>query len=234
SRPPGNGPMRHLIEHWGVKLVPLKDEESGKNLMAKAKIILMEQLDGNQLGLGIHQLAGNLGHFFTSQGIHSIMKKNQFLINKKKIRLSILAEPEIILQEKKEAIISVGAEIPYNSISWQQGGEVKNTHWKFAGLKVSFLLKKLNSRYELKYKTQFTRPSDGGIVGGNKESSVVSVKLNKPFKLFQIGLQTKNKQTSGMPWISNVPLLGSIFQSTSGNFNYKKIIGIIILKEYED
>ena len=232
SPSPGASLLKHLTDYWGVKLISLQSKNGGKNLLAKAKILLMERLDGGQIGLGLHQLTGDLGRFFRGDGIHSIVNKNKILLSKKKIRLSILAEPEIVLQAGKKAVISVGAEIPYNSTSWQQGKEVKNTHWKFAGLKISFLLKKLNSRYELEYATGFTRPSDKGVVGGNKEKSVVTVELNRPFKLFQIGLKTEDKDSSNMPWLSNIPLLGSIFKSQSSHINYKKISGIIILEEH--
>ena len=232
SPSPGPALLQHLTDYWGVKLISLKNENRGKNLLAKAKILLMERLDGGQLGLGLHHLTGNLGSLFTRNGLHSIIKKNKVLMSKRKIRLSILAEPEIVLRPGKKAVISVGAEIPYNSISWQQGSEVRNTHWKFAGLKITFLLKKSNAHYELEYTTQFTRPSDGGVVGGNKEKSTVAVKLNQPFKLFQIGLKTKDQNDTSMPWLSNIPLLGSVFTSQSSHVNYKKISGVIILEEH--
>lgn len=241
SRPPGAQVATYLKDRWGVTLMALDDKKARQgNLVAKFKIIQMERLDGEELGLGLDNLSGTLDDLFTG-GMEAFVRKNQILLQSRRVHISTLAEPEVLLIPGETAEISVGAEIPFSAPSSASKSAVgvmaleTATQWKFAGLKVKLQTKRIGyNSFELNYSTQFTRPpqSAQGAIGGSKERSSVAITLGHSLQLFQIGLQTTGKSTRGLPWAQDIPLLGHIFQSKSKQNNYKKISGVIILQRH--
>ena len=224
---PSKKVFEYIDEKLGVVFLPLS-RDFKKNLVAKMKIIQMERLDGHKWGWGLEQLNSPLGAFFLKDGLRQVMEKNQVFLQKQNVHFSVLAEPEILLVSGKTAEISVGAEIPFNASSSTQS-VVVGVKWKFSGLKVKLHLNKTGRRYELDFSCEFTDFVNSSV-RGNKESSTVVIDPGIPVKLFQIGLRTKAHQVSEMPWIADIPILGSIFKSKSRHENYKKIIGIILLE----
>lgn len=238
SHPPGTQVAAYLKEHWGVTLMALEGGLARGNLVAEVKIIQMERLDGKQWGWGLDSLAGSFDGLFTG-GVEAFIRKHQLFLQAQRVHVSTLAEPELILRPGKVVEISVGAEIPFKSGAGPEvTPQISTTQWKFAGLKVKLQAKRIGRGvFELDYQTQFTRPQHtsgaSGAIGGSKEQSTVALALGRPLQLFQIGLQTTGKNTTGIPLIQDIPLLGHLFQSKSKQDNYKKITGIIVLRRYE-
>ncbi len=232
SHPPSKEVIDELKNRFAIDFVALKDFKE-KNYLIKLKLIQIEKLDGEELNLGLDKISGNLGELF-HEGLLSIIEKNQFLLNKSKVHLSTLAEPETVIRLGQPAQIDVGAEISFPVAKNRADGVVQSTEWKFAGLRIKLDLNQLGDQFQVNFDTEFSRPVDNDSkISGSKEKSSLNLSLKKPIQLFQIGFKTDGENTSAMPWLSSIPILGEIFKSKSTQSNYKKISGVIILEEYE-
>lgn len=84
----------------------------------------------------------------------------------------------------------------------------------------------------LDYETEFSRPVEQAI-SGSKEISSVLLEVGVPMKIFQIGFQTTSKNRTGIPLISEIPILKHLFESKSDQKTYKQIYGYVVLEEVE-
>ena len=100
----------------------------------------------------------------------------------------MLAEPEVLIKPNINAKLELGSEIPFKQVR----EEDPFVDWKFAGLKVNFHITPIGKKLDLKYSTEFTKPSDTGV-SGSKEESNVRIRLNQPIKLFQISYDTNGR-----------------------------------------
>lgn len=232
SNPPSKDVIDHLIRKYYAHFIPSRSFLNKQNYLIKFKIIQIEKLNGEELGLGLDKLSGSLSDLFDF-GVTNIIKKNQIILSSKNVHVSTLAEPETIVRIGVPATIQVGADIPYSSMIKNNGVNQVITNWKFAGLKIKLTINQIGNKLKVKYQTEFTRPIDNhGKIGGNKESSEAMIKLSKPLQIFQIGFKTAGKNISGFPWLSEIPILGELFKSKSNQSNYKKISGIVILEKH--
>ncbi len=220
----------NLKERFFVKFIPLSPATENINYFAKIKIIQMEQLDGEEIDIGLHRLSSSVKDIFNN-GIRSLIDNNLILLESKNIDLSTLAEPETILRINSPATIEVGSSIPFKTQATDH--RVGTTQWYFAGLKVKLTLKSSSNKLAINYSTEITKP-DNQQVNGNKESSSAIIEINKPIKLFQIYFKTSNSIDRSIPFIGKIPLLGRLFSSKSTQNNYKKITGIIVIKKQAD
>ena len=103
-------------------------------------------------------------------------------------------------------------------------------------LDLSVLLKPHRKGFLLDYTIKFSSPSShsSGTFSGNREIGKAKIFLNKPLKLFEIGLKSKSKENNYFPWLKNIPLLGHFFENTTSINHYKKISAIILLKRLEE
>jgi Flp pilus assembly secretin CpaC len=215
-----------LTNNYFVHFISLKHTRPKKNYIVKLKLIQIEKTNGEELGFGLDKLSGSLGDFFT-KGVLGLISENQILLNTKKVHLSTLAEPEAIVSTGDKATFQVGSEIPYHTKG--RGGQT--TQWKFAGLKIDLQLELEQNRIKLSYESEFTRPTKEKSISGNKEKSVLYIPLGQPTQLFQIGFKTFSKSTSQLPIIEHIPILNQIFKSRSKSSTFKKISGLVIIKE---
>jgi len=232
SHPPSKETLEELKNRFSIDFVAIKDIKE-KNYLVKLKLIQIEKLDGEELNLGLDKISGNLGELF-HEGLISIIEKNQFLLNKTKVHLSTLAEPETVMRIGQPAEIDVGAEISFPTAKNKGDSVVQSTEWKFAGLRIKLDLNQSGDQFQVNFNTEFSRPVDNDTkISGSKEKSSLNLTLKKPIQLFQIGFKTDGENTSALPWLSAIPILGELFKSKSTQSNYKKISGVIILEEYE-
>ena len=228
SNPPSDNLKKYLEEHYYVQFISIKDQINFQNFRLKMKLVQLEQLSGQEINLGLAQLSGSLGELF-DDGLEGLLAKNQIILANKKIDISTLAQPEIIMRTEIPAQVQIGAEIPYS----QSNAQMISTEWKFAGLKIDLALKKVGKSLQLTYQTEFTRPEGDGNIVGNKESSSAMINLNTPIEIFQIAFKTIGKEVNSMPLLGSIPILGELFKSKSDQINYKKISGIILLEQHE-
>lgn len=191
----------------------------------------MEQMDGEELRLGLEQLSATLGDLIKVP-LNIIVEKNNVLLAQKKVQMSTLAEPLGLIRPGSPAEFKIGAEVPYSTAS-KDG--VSMTQWQFAGLSVKVLMENMGDKIMITYETELTKPSaeSNGAISGNKEKSSIVIDLDSPTKMFQISLKTDAKSTDQLPFLNRIPLLGELFKSKSTQSNYKMITGIIEVKTHE-
>jgi len=231
---PSESLKKYLNDKYKLALIQKNNQQYKKNYRLKIKLIQLEQLDGEDLRLGLEQISGSLSDFL-SIPLEKIVQKNQVLLSQKKVRLSTLAEPVSLVRAQSPAEMQIGADIPFKNIN---ANNVQSTDWKFAGLKVKVVLENFGDKLKINYETELTQPNSDasgvGSIGGNKEKSSVIIGLKSAVKIFQISLKTEGKSTDQMPFLNAVPILGELFKSKSNQSNYKTITGIIEVDENEE
>lgn len=218
--------IKSLEEEFEVEFIPLKGAETLQNYRVHLKLVQFEQLDGKELSLGMSQLNISLKELFKTD-FNTILDQNRVILGQNKVKLSTLAQPETIIQSGKEAMIRIGSEIPYQSVS-QLGTQ---TDWKFAGLEINLKIQRFGNFLQVDYETGFTRPEQGQLVSGNQERSTLVVPLNEAVNLFQVTFQTSGTQDQQIPLLGDIPILGRLFQSHNQQKNYKNITGVIYLEK---
>ncbi len=202
------------------------------NYWFKLKVIQIEQLDGEEIKLGLDALSTSI-HDLIKLPMMTIVEKNAVLINQKKISISTLAEPSGIIRSGESSLFQIGAEIPYQSKDNAQSSVT--TQWQFAGLKIKLHLENIGKKLKLKYETELTKPNQesSGSIGGSKTQSSVIIDLENPVVLFEMLIKTTSDEVSQFPILSQIPILGEIFKSKSKQNNYKKISALIEVTEQE-
>ena len=228
----GESFKKFMQSQFAIDWVITDTMKSTSNYWFKLKIIQIEQLDGQEIKLGLDSLSTSI-HDLLKSPMMDIIEKNSILINQKKISLSTLAEPSGIIRPGEASVFQIGAEIPYKSKDNSQAS--MTTQWHFAGLKIKINLESLGNKMKLQYETELTKPTQEteGAIGGSKTQSSVIVNLDKPIVLFEIMIKTTSDDTSQFPLLSQIPILGEIFKSKSKQNNYKKISALLELSEQE-
>jgi hypothetical protein len=231
---PSDSLKKYLMEKYKINFVQKNNQQFQNNYHFKLKLIQLEQLDGEDLRLGLEQISGSLGDFLTIP-LDKIVQKNQVLLAQKKVRMSTLAEPQSVIRALTPAELQIGADIPFKNLN---SNNVQSTDWKFAGLKIKMILENYGDKLKINFETELTQPiSDtNGMtsIGGNKEKSSVIISLKTATKIFQISLKTEGKSTDQMPFLNAIPLLGELFKSKSDQSNFKTISGIIEVEENDE
>lgn len=206
-----------------LHLISTKNYKEGQNLVIFLKLFQIEKLNGENIDLGLSQLESDLNSFFTHD-FNSILGRNQIILKKHNLHLSVLVDHRIITQYGKKAILSFGRETLY------QEGNTDNlvSKWQFSGLKIETLLTQKGKGLRANYSTELTTPMDSGQgKGGSKTSSAVFLIPEKTQELFEVSMKTFNKESHFFPYLNKIPLLGNLFISKSVSNNYKKIVALI-------
>jgi hypothetical protein len=223
---------RYLQNQFAIDWVTTDAVKSLSNYWFKLKIIQIEQLDGEEIKLGLDALSTSI-HDLIKLPMMTIIEKNSVLINQKKISLSTLAEPSGIIRSGEPSLFQIGAEIPYQSKDNAQAN--MTTQWNFAGLRIKLKLENFGKKIKLAYETELTKPTKDseGAIGGSKSQSSVIINVDKPIVLFELMIKTTSDDVSQFPLLSQIPILGEIFKSKSKQNNYKKISALLELTEQE-
>lgn len=231
---PSESLKKYLNEKYKVSFIEHNNQKLRNNYTFRLKLIQLEQLDGEELRLGLEQLSASLGELLLLP-INKIVEKNLVLLSQKKVQMNTLAEPSGVIRPMSPAEFQIGAEVPYTTTS--KDGVSTHTQWQFAGLKVKVLLENYGDKVKITYETELTKPaldsSQAGSISGNKEKSSIVIDLSKPTQLFQISLKTDALGVDQMPFLNRIPLLGELFKSKSSQNNYKMITGLIEVKQNE-
>jgi hypothetical protein len=223
---------KYLSDKYRVMFIEHNNQKFRSNYSFKMKLIQMEQMDGEELRLGLEQLSASLGDLI-SIPLNKIVEKNAVLLAQKKVQMNTLAEPIGLIRPMSPAEFQIGADVPYTTTG--KDGYITQTQWQFAGLKIKITMENIGDKVQINYETELTKPSSetNGSISGNKEKSSVVIDLNSPTQIFQISLKTEAKGVDQMPFINRIPLLGELFKSKSSQNNYKMITGIIEVKIHE-
>lgn len=220
---------KHFEETYGVRFLKNQFNSPRKNFRLKFKIIQIENIQGEEIKLGLDQITGQLGDLFNI-GLKAMLYKNPFSINQKDYSFSTLASPEVTLGVNESSTVEIGQEIPFETNSPNNG---KSINWKFAGLKILVKLVEISDYFKLEYESELSNGEVNSSIRGNKGKSTVALEINSPLELFRIELKTFSKNTDQMPFISKIPIIGEIFKSKSEKETHKRISGVIVLEEVE-
>jgi len=81
---PGETLKKYLSEKYKVTLVQKNNQQFRKNYQLKLKLIQLEQMDGEDLRLGLEQMSGSLAEFMHIP-LEKIIQKNQVLLAQKNV-----------------------------------------------------------------------------------------------------------------------------------------------------
>lgn len=232
---PSESLKKLLISKYNVRFQERNDQRLTKNYSFKLRLIQLEQLDGEELRLGLEHLSATLGDLLNLP-LRTVVEKNSVLLAQKKVKMNTLAEPQGLIRPLSPAEFQIGADVPYQSVN--SSGTVSTTQWQFAGLKIKIALENLGDKIKIDYETELTKPEIGSTgaqvsISGNKEKSSIVLDLKKATQMFQISLKTDAKGVDQMPFLNRIPLLGELFKSKSEQSNFKLITGIIEVEEHE-
>lgn len=217
--------LEEIKNNYFIAITPTKTKEQRKNLRIKLKLIQVEKLDGKNFSFGLDRLNANIMDLF-SNGIESLIEKNSIMLEQNKINVSMLAEPEAMIIEGQNSTFEIGSEIPFKAGS----ALAQNIQWKFAGIRVNIKLTPTDDAYQLDYETEFTTPKDGTI-SGNKNKATFFIGKDLSAEFFSIKFETISDETTQIPFIGEIPVMGNLFKSKSKSKNYKIITGYILLEE---
>jgi Flp pilus assembly secretin CpaC len=220
---------KYLKEELAINLIE-SNAELIKNYSIKFKFIQIEQLDGMDLNFGLSQIESNLKEII-NKPIINIIEKNSVLLKENHINISTLAEPTIVTMPKTPTTISLGSDTPFQTYDKEKN--TTSTSWHFSGLKINLQLLPIEDRVKMEYESELTKVSDENTSSGSKGKSSIIVKLNTPYRLFEVNMKTIGKNSEELPLISKFPILGELFKSKSNSENYKRIYAIIEVVENE-
>ena len=229
---PSESLKKYLKDKYRVMFIEHNNQKLRSNYTFKLKLIQLEQMDGEELRLGLEQLSASLGELI-SIPLNKIVEKNAVLLAQKKVQMNTLAEPVGLIRPMSPAEFQIGADVPF--VTTGKDGYVAQTQWQFAGLRVKITLENMGEKVKIIYETELTKPSadNNGAISGNKEKSSIVIDLSTPTQIFQISLKTEANGVDQMPFLNRIPLLGELFKSKSSQNNYKMITGIIEVKIHE-
>jgi len=224
--------VENLKSSFDIVFIPTTRPSEQVVFKVKLKLIQVEKLDGEELNWGLDKIQTQWQGVFDN-GLNSLISSNEIFLNQNNLIISTLAEPIAQITTSSPLKLQVGSDIPFTTKG--DGLYSSSTSWKFAGLKISLKLSEVKGKWVLDYHTEFTRPEgQGKAISGNKEKGRTYITLGETSSLFQIGFKTSGKSTSQMPWLSQVPILGNLFQSKSMQSNYKKVTGLIVITKQKD
>ncbi|GAB1440246.1 hypothetical protein MASR2M36_30280 [Providencia sp.] len=235
-----------LIEEW-IK----QQDKPNQQVQITAHIISSSRTALQELGLEWGMLAGSSNHnplnrynrYYSAPGqfAFNVLKLNDGLLElklnalEKENLLSIIASPRLVASHQKPASIQQGTEIPYVTSS------EKKTHVQFKdavlGMDVTPTIIR-NEKIEMNLKISHNSPDTALISGQNHHlaiskqeiSTSVTVKHNETLVLGGIFQQKKEKTATGLPFISQIPLLGSLFTNTAEHIDKRVLIVFITPK----
>lgn len=233
-----------LIEEWLKQLdVPKQQVQITAHIISSSRTALQE------LGLEWGMLSGSpnnsryqrYNRYDSSSGQFNLLRLGEGLLElklnalEKENLLSIIASPRLMASHNHPASIQQGSEIPYVTST------EKKTHVQFKdavlGMEVTPTLSR-GDHVELLLKISHNSPdkaittSDEHYLAINKQEIATSVTIrnNETLILGGIFQQKQEKTETGLPFLSNIPLLGKLFTNTGEHIDRRVLVVFITPK----
>ncbi len=225
--------ITRIQKKYSIQILPSSAIWNQSNLEVSLKIFQIERLDGKEIDFGLSKLNISIDHILKNN--YDTLKEKIISLNQSHYNVSTLSRPKVLINYNQELEVKIGAEIPF-TIKDTHG--VSNTTWKFAGLRLKLTPKRRGHKINIDYQTQITRPlklseSSALSINGSKQRSTLNVEPSIPIQIFEVDLKTDDRKENRIPFISQFPILGSLFTSNSTSQTYKKIIAIMKIEELE-
>ncbi len=201
--------------------------ENGKTLRYRAKILEIGKSSAHELGIRWDQgiptaiewgKGGTRGNFSWSSALKFLEQTGQ---------VKVLSQPELLLNEKGVAELKVGGEIPISLVA----KESASVQWKSYGLHLRLEVpgsSKQKSRTKIGMELSSLDPANGvdSIPGIriSKMETVVDLKYGRPVILSGLMDHRQVRSVHQMPWLAEIPILGSLFQSENFRTNKSELM----------
>jgi Flp pilus assembly secretin CpaC len=222
-----NEVSKYLNNKYLINWYPTKKRKQKKQFKVKLSLFQYENLKGSHFSLGVHQAGGILKSLIDNNPL-GLIENNNIALNKSDFLFSTLAEPTVTGRFSKPIQIKLGSEIPY--VDTNNEGNIKRD-WKFAGLDIQMSVIQEGNNYIINYKNGISHPGQQSSIQSNSQESSIRVKENQSQVMFEIGYLVNNSEVKSMPGLDSIPILRHLFSSRKKQKIYKKVIGIITVKE---
>jgi len=221
--------IEQLKNDYKINFIQQESQFKQKNFTLKLKLFQIERSDGKEIQLGFDKLEASVSKIFDF-GLKKLIEDNIVFLQKSNLEISTLAEPELVVNLDTPQSIEIGSEIPYQTIKTANQQVIAPVEWKFAGLKITTKFKDHFGKIKLTYQTEFTRPM-GEAINGSKEKSSAIIEPGSQIKLFKIGYKTTGKSKTGIPFLTDIPILKHLFESKTDVETFKEIHGFLSFEE---
>jgi hypothetical protein len=185
-----------------------------------------ENSKGEAFNFGLSKIDGQLSDILMKNPL-ALIDSNNIALNKENFKSETLAHPIIRGLLSQNIKVRLGQEIPFlQSVT----NGVATQEWRFAGLSLDVILKPHSERLNVSYKTNLSTPGERGISKNLQESHLL-IEKNQTVVLFDIGFKVNHNKKVGLPYLSEIPLFGSLFSGRAVNETYKKILCLIRIEE---
>lgn len=218
--------LKNLEEDFLMTWPPEELLSLGKQYQITLTIQQFENSQGEAFDLGLSSIEGNIGELLIENPL-SIIHKNTLQLQNSEFKSQTLAHPKLRGRLKRPIKVRLGQEIPFLQ-SVAQG--VATQDWRFAGLGLDLNLIPHTERLILRFKTNLSRPGEQGINQNSQESEVL-IELGKTQVLFDIGFRMNQESHKRLPFLSHIPIFGSLFSGKNAGETYKKILCLVLVEE---
>ncbi len=204
--------------------------------------ILQGRTDGQHLtgtGIGTFNSEGSLiSSALTASTFAFVGSSREILLNlealKTKTKVKILEAPSILALDGTQAKFVVGAEVPYSAGFYTQatGGETTNVQYRETGVSLIVLPRiSASGNITLNLAQEVSSPNSTSSLnptfGKTLVETTLSVQNGETVAI--AGLIRDNKTTgrTGVPFLSDIPIIGSLFGATTRNSNRTELIILI-------
>jgi hypothetical protein len=220
----GSPDLLQMKSKYYVSFKSMKFLNLTKNFVLSFKIIAINNYLALNKTFGVNKFEAKL-HDLVSNNVFA-PTSNEILFQDQKSKITLVAQPSISMTIDSPFNIQLGGDIPFQTTQ----NDTSKIEWKFAGLKVSGLMKLKFNSYFLKYKTMFTSPVDGSMTGP-KGNSTTFLEVDKLQQVFSIDLKENSTNMNSIPLLNKIPLFKKLFEEELNKQGHRKILGFIMLTE---
>jgi general secretion pathway protein D len=204
--------------------------------------LLQKRTDGQHLtstGVGTFSSAGALtSSSLTASTFAFIGSSREILLNlealRTKTKVKILEAPSILALDGTQAKFMVGAEVPYSAGFYTQatGGETTNVQYRETGVSLLVLPKiSASGSITLNLAQEVSSPNSTSSLnptfGKTLVETTLAVQDGQTVAIAGLIRDNKTVGRAGVPLLSEIPIIGHLFGSTTRNSNRTELIILI-------
>jgi general secretion pathway protein D len=190
-------------------------------------------------GIGTFNATGGLtSSALTASTFAFLGSSREILLNlealKTKTKVKILEAPSVLALDGTTAKIVVGAEVPYSAGFYTQatGGETTNVQYRETGVSLLVLPRiSASGSITLNLAQEVSSPNNSTSLnptfGKTLVETTLSVKDGQTVAIAGLIRDNKSVGRAGVPFLSEIPILGSLFGATTRNANRTELIILI-------
>jgi type IV pilus assembly protein PilQ len=175
----------------------------------------------------LYNLAGGMTLGLVAEEVGRTLLSMQLNALQEEGKLTILSRPSITTLDNQKAIFESGRDIPYQTV---EDNDV-NIEWKKAVLKLEVIPHVIDENtLKLVILTNKDEVDFSNAVLGNpsiitkRAETTVILRNGQTTVIGGLAKQTDSERNSGVPWMKDVPLLGSLFKNEGNNKSKEEVL----------